>query len=53
MRKTNPKCSNKDLFKYSILILLHHQNISNHPERISNLKPYELMSLSIITEPYH
>ena len=37
----SPKCSKKDSFKYSILILLHHQDISNHPERTSNSTPYE------------
>ena len=35
-----PKSSDKDSFKYSILISLHNHNISNHPERISKLKPY-------------
>ena len=41
MWKISPTCSNKDSFKYSILILLHHQDISNHPERTSNSTPYE------------
>ena len=41
MRKTNPKSSDIDSFKYSILISLHCYDISFHPERISKLKPYE------------
>ena len=41
MRKINPKFSNKDSFRNSILMLLHHQVISNHPETISNPTPYE------------
>ena len=41
MRKINPKSSNIDSFKYSILISLHYYDISHHPERISKLKPFE------------
>ena len=41
MRKINPKSSDIDSFKYSILISLHYYDISFHPERISKLKPYE------------
>ena len=41
MRKINPKSSDIDFFKYSILISLHYYNISFHPERISKLKPFE------------
>ena len=41
MRKINPKSSDIDSFKYSILISLHYYNISFHPERISKLKPFE------------
>ena len=41
MRKINPKFSNKNSFRNSILMLLHHQDISNHPERTSNSTPYE------------
>ena len=41
MRKINPKSSNIDSFKYSILILLHYSDISYHLERISKLKPFE------------
>ena len=41
MRKINPKSSDIDSFKYSILISLHYYDISFHPERISNLKLYE------------
>ena len=33
---------NKDdkCFQYSITVALNHQNIKNHPERISNIKPF-------------
>ena len=41
MRKINPKSSNIDSFKYSILISLHCYDIFHHPERISKLKPFE------------
>ena len=41
MRKINPKSSDIDSFKCSILISLHYYDISFHPERISKLKPYE------------
>ena len=41
MRKINPKSSDIDSFKYSVLISLHYYDISFHPERISKLKPYE------------
>ena len=40
MRKINPKSSNIDSFKYSVLISLHYY-ISYHPERISKLKQFE------------
>ena len=41
MRKINPKSSDTDSFKYSVLISLHYYNIYFHVERISKLKPYE------------
>ena len=41
MRKTNPKSSDIDSFKYSILISLHYYDISFHFERISKLKAFE------------
>ena len=41
MRKINPKSSDIDSFKYSILISLHYYDISFHPKRISKLKPNE------------
>ena len=41
MRKINPKSSDIDSLKYSILISLHYYDISFHPERISKLKPFE------------
>ena len=41
MRKINPKSSDIDSFKYSILISLYYYDISFHPERISKLKEFE------------
>ena len=41
MRKINPKSSDANSFKYSVLISLHYYNISFHPERISKLQPFE------------
>ena len=41
MTKINPKSSDIDSFKYSILMPLHYYDISFHPERISKLKPFE------------
>ena len=41
MRKINPICNKKDTFKYSILISLHYYDINYHPERLTELKPFE------------
>ena len=40
MRKINPKCTNIDSFKYSILISLHYYDISHHREKTSKLDAY-------------
>ena len=40
MRSINPKCTNNESFKYSILISLHYYELNNHPERINQLKKY-------------
>ena len=40
MRTINPKCTNKDSFKYSILISLHYYDLNNHKERINQLNKY-------------
>ena len=40
MRSINPKCTNNESFKYSILISLHYYELNNHPERINQLKRY-------------
>ena len=40
MRSINPKCSNNELCKYSILISLHYYDLKNHPERINKLNKY-------------
>ena len=41
MRIINPKCSNEDSLKYSILLSLHYYDISRNPERITKLRKYE------------
>ena len=40
MRTINPKCTNEDSFKYSILISLHYYDLNNHKERINQLNKY-------------
>ena len=41
MRSINPKCTNSESFKYSVLISLHYYELKDHPERINQLKRYE------------
>lgn len=41
MRIINIKSSNKETFKYSILLSLHYYDIKHNPERITKLKKYE------------
>ena len=36
----NPKNKDNKCFQYSINVALNHQNIENHPEIISNIKPF-------------
>ena len=36
----NPQNKDNKCFQYSITVTLNHQNIGNHPERISNIKPF-------------
>ena len=36
----NPKNTGEDCFKWAVIAALHHEDISNHPERITQLKPY-------------
>ena len=36
----NPKNKDNKCFQYSIAAALNHQEIGNHPERISNIKPF-------------
>ena len=36
----NPKNKHNKCFQCSITVALNHQNIENHPERISNIKPF-------------
>ena len=37
MISINPKCSNEDSFKYSMLISLHDYDLKSHKERINQL----------------
>ena len=37
----NPKNNDNKCFQYSITAALNHENIKNHPERTSNIKPYQ------------
>ena len=41
MKKINPKSSDIDFFKYSVLISLHYCDIFFHSERILKLKTFE------------
>ena len=36
----NPKKKDDKCFQYSITVALNHQNIENHPERISSIEPF-------------
>ena len=36
----NPKNEDNKCFQYSITVALNHQNIGNHPKRISNIEPF-------------
>ena len=40
MRTKNPKCTNENSFKYSILISLHYYELNVHKERINQLNKY-------------
>ena len=40
MRTINPKCTNNNSLKCSILISLHYYQLNNHPERINQLNKY-------------
>ena len=35
-----PKNTDNKCFQYSVTVALNHQNIENHPERISNIKSF-------------
>ena len=36
----NPKNNDDNCFQYALTVALNHKQIKNHPERISNLKPF-------------
>ena len=40
MKAINPKCTDADSFKYSILISLHYYDLYNHKERKNQLSKY-------------
>ena len=40
MKTINPKCTNEDSFKYSVLISLYYHELNNHKERTNQLKTY-------------
>ena len=40
MKTVNPKCSNEDLFKYSILISLHYYDLNTHKAIINKFSKY-------------
>ena len=40
MKTINPKCTDADSFKYSVIISLHYFDLYNHKERINQLNKY-------------
>ena len=40
MKTINPKCTNENSFKYSILISLYYYDLNVHKERINQLNKY-------------
>ena len=40
MKTVNPKCTDNDSFKYSILITLHYYDLNVHKEKINQLNKY-------------
>ena len=40
MKTINPKCTNEDSFKYSIIISLHYYELNTHKETINQLNKY-------------
>ena len=36
----SPKNNNNNCFQYALTVALNHRQIKNHPEKISNLKPF-------------
>ena len=56
--KKNPKNENYDnCFQYALTVALNHQNIKNHPEIISKIKPfinqYNWKDIDFPSYPYH
>ena len=37
----NPQSKDGECFKWAVIAALNHEDIKNHPERISLLRPYE------------
>ena len=40
MKTINPKCTNEDSFKYSVIISLHYYELNKHQEKINQLNKY-------------
>ena len=40
MKSINPKCTNENSFKYTILISLHYYDLNTHKERTNQLNKY-------------
>ena len=36
----NPKNNDNNCFQYSLTAVLNYENIKNHPQRVSNIKPF-------------
>ena len=40
MKSINPKCTNENSFKYTVLISLHYYDLNTHKERTNQLNKY-------------
>ena len=53
----NPKNKDNECFKYEMTVALNHERIKNHPEIISNLKPfidqYKWKGIEFPSQPKH
>ena len=51
MKQINPKCTDNDSFKYSILILLYYYELNVHKERTNQLNKY-ISNYNFISNSY-